>query len=98
LPPGPHVADAGSLAEAFRAAAELRPEIRSEVLGQAQPDETLFADIELTGARGGADVARPDYRLQSIERRRDRSVSRRRWQFALRDEAVLVPAGRGPQP
>jgi CRISPR system Cascade subunit CasD len=98
LPPGPHVADAGSLADAFRAAAELRPEIRSELLGYAQPGETVFADVELTGARGGPDMARPDYRLQSIERRRDRSVSRRRWQFALREEAVLVPAGGGQQP
>ena len=40
-----------SLADAFRAAAELRPEIRSELLGHAQPGETLFADVELTGAR-----------------------------------------------
>jgi CRISPR system Cascade subunit CasD len=91
LPPGPQLSDAGSLAEAFRAAEMRAPGIREEMLGRAEPDETVFADVELTELRGGLGMTRPDYQLRSIERRRDRSVSRRRWQFALRDEAVLVP-------
>lgn len=92
LPPGPHRCGIGSLREAFGAADQQRPEIRSELLGRTEPDETVYADVGLTELRGGLGLTRPDYRLRSIERRRDRSVSRRRWQFTLRDEAVLIPA------
>lgn len=35
----------------------------------------------------------PGFRIRSVERRRDRIASRRRWQFALRDEVAAIPAG-----
>jgi CRISPR system Cascade subunit CasD len=39
-----------------------------------------------------ADARRLSYPVQRVELRRDRIASRRRWQFGLREEAVLLPS------
>lgn len=93
LPPAPRLIEAASLADALAAFDKDRPE----------PERRLRDRLGLSGgtARICADVEERD-QLESclqgprIERRRDLLRSRRRWQFALREELVgeLVPPQR----
>lgn len=97
LPPHPLTVEATRLADAFAALDGARPAPERDVLarlGLGDASGTLYADRDL--GPDGADLLAGDYRVQRIERRRDRAVSRRRWQFALRDEIVARPAGTGP--
>jgi len=89
LPPRPQAHRAGLLAEAFAAYDEARPEPERAIraaLRLDRPAPRLYLDPELEP------LLAPAYRVERIERRRDAPVSRRRWQFALRDELVACPA------
>lgn len=84
LPFGPRVAEAEDAVAALAAHAETLPLAGALVAPwgrAAAPVVALDRD-----AAGGHEIAR-------VERRRDAIASRRRWQFALRDEAVLKAAG-----
>jgi CRISPR system Cascade subunit CasD len=97
LPPGALACDCPSLGDIFAALDANRTEPAWQVLHRlhAAPETaTVFADLDLTERGGsGLDMLRPAYRLRRIERRRDRALDRRRWQFELRDEAVAEPEG-----
>ncbi|MEH3144195.1 MAG: type I-E CRISPR-associated protein Cas5/CasD [Methylobacterium frigidaeris] len=51
----------------------------------------LYADADL------APLLAPDFRIDRVERRRDRVASRLRRHFTLRDEIVASPAGPSPE-
>jgi CRISPR system Cascade subunit CasD len=84
LPLDPLVLEASDPAAALaaRAAAAKPPEQRLRHVLRARPGMVAI-DAD---AAAGLDVAR-------IEHRRDQPVSRRRWQFALREEAILRGGG-----
>jgi CRISPR system Cascade subunit CasD len=84
LPLDPMVLEAADPAAALavRANAAKPPEQQLRRVLHARPG-VVAIDAD---AATGLDVAR-------IERRRDQPVSRQRWQFALRDEAILRGAG-----
>jgi len=97
LPPNPVCVPAGTLGEAFRQVDAARPPDARSLLTDIRADPSrapLYADLVLDGA--DLDMLRPDYRPQRVERRRDRPLSRRRWQFELRDEVVALPAPSAP--
>lgn len=92
-PPTPRVMEAADLAAAFSRydvaiPIELR-RLRSRVCGQAAFGR-VYCDPDPEVPLGDGLVPR------QLERRRDQLVSRRRWQFALRDELVAEPPGGVP--
>lgn len=84
-PPFPMVQAAATLADAF-AAYESADRAKRNGSGQA-PDGPIYADVDARSWLG--DVVRED----RIVSRRDAILSRRRWQFGLRQEVVAVPTG-----
>jgi CRISPR system Cascade subunit CasD len=87
LPPRPCLVEAPSLSEAFRLFDAAAPDIERQVaqaLDHGRPGAVVHADIEARAWLG------PGWREGRIERRRDVPLSRRRWQFGLRDVLVAV--------
>lgn len=92
LPPRPVSLAFATLGEAFGLMDASRPTEARRVLSELRADPArapLYADVAL--GQAGLDMLRPNYHPQRIERRRDRPLSRRRWQFELRDEIVALP-------
>lgn len=84
-PPEPYVIDARDLASAYTAYDERRlPESEALRRKVCQPRPLGRLYLEANGAALLGDRYRPVH----ITRRRDRLLSRRRWQFQLRDELV----------
>jgi CRISPR system Cascade subunit CasD len=83
-PPAPEVVDAATLGEALVAYDTL--EARRCGRNPGRRGGTLYADPEARQWLGA------EWREERIVRRRDEIVSRRRWQFGLRDELVAVAA------
>lgn len=88
LPPAPiAIAAVERLRDAWdaldQAASEPARAVFRRVVPEAEP-ATIYVDRELEPLLG------TDFRPLRIERRRDRVVSRRRWQFDLREEIVAV--------
>jgi CRISPR system Cascade subunit CasD len=95
LPPAPRIVAAATLAEAFAGFDRELPEAERAArahLRLAPAAGTVHADAEARPWLGDA------LTLRRIERRRDRAVSRRRWQFGLRDELVALPRPAGEAP
>lgn len=90
LPPAPRLVEASTLVGAFlefeRALSGAERELR-ERLDLLPTAGTIHADAEARGWLGDG------LSLRRIERRRDVVVSRRGWQFGVRDELVALPAG-----
>ena len=86
LPLAPAIAEAADAMEALRARHEVGPEAAWRSRMAEAAGEPVFAV-------DAADAPANDPRLRRIEFRRDQPRSRRRWQFDLREEAVL---GAGP--
>jgi CRISPR system Cascade subunit CasD len=90
LPLAPCIMEAADSPTALLARHSQGPEAK---LGQSQGStlRTAFADApgETIIVLDAADADRNDPRLRRIEIRRDQPRSRRRWQFDLREEAVL---------
>jgi CRISPR system Cascade subunit CasD len=86
-PPAPLLHPAATLAEAFVALDAAEQQRGVVDAGLAGP---VFADLDAAAWIGTG------LRRDRIIRRRDRLVSRRRWQFELRDELVLLPIGEEP--
>lgn len=87
LPPRPLVFEGQRLAPGFAAVHAARPEPERRVidaLGLDDAEATVYADRDIADA----DLLADDYQVLRVERRRDRPVSRRRWQFEMRDEVV----------
>lgn len=82
LPPGPKILEADGLAAVFRAFAKALPEVEALKSPLFTGHGTIHADVEAV-ERGWLDA---DFRGN----RRDEVVSRKRWQFGLRAEAVAV--------
>jgi CRISPR system Cascade subunit CasD len=94
LPPAPAVIDGETLADVFAAAdAQRAPPVRDIIdrLPKNGQSVAVFADIDLTREGRGLDMLKPKYRIDRVERRRDRASNRRRWQFELRAEVVAHP-------
>ncbi|TVR78667.1 MAG: type I-E CRISPR-associated protein Cas5/CasD [Rhodospirillales bacterium] len=84
-PPFPMVLDAATLADAFAA---YESADKAKRLGRgAAPDGPIYADVD---ARSWLGEAVRDDRIIS---RRDAILSRRRWQFGLRQEVAAVATG-----
>lgn len=85
LPPSPQLIEAAHLSEAFeqydRRLSEPARRLGSVLLRSGRPTR-LHLDRDAAVELG------PVWRLQGLVRRRDRLLSRRRWQFGLRDELV----------
>lgn len=95
LPPCPLVFDGQRLAAGFAALHAARPQPERGVIGRlglTDAEAPVYADRDIADA----DLLGDDYRVLRIERRRDRPVNRRRWQFEMRDEVMVQPAGAGP--
>lgn len=90
LPLGPSIAHAADPPTALLARHSEGPEAKL-VLAKGRNLRTVLADApgEAIIVLDAADVDRNDPRLRRIELRRDQLRSRRRWQFDLREEAVL---------
>lgn len=84
-PPSPRVIEASDLAAAFEAYDRERPS-ETERLHREVCRRRPVGRIHLEA--GDADLLGDRYRRLRVERRRDRPLSRRRWQFGLRDELV----------
>jgi CRISPR system Cascade subunit CasD len=88
LPPAPRIVAADTLTEAFASFDAEMPEAerdlrrRRMLLPHAGP---VHADADAREWLGEG------LKLRRIERRRDAIVSRRRWQFGLRDELIALP-------
>jgi CRISPR system Cascade subunit CasD len=98
VPPHPVQAeDIGALSDLFdRLDAEAPEPIRNlrASLPINEGPAPVYADRDLVEITPHwPDLVRPGYRILRIERRRDRVVSRRRWQFELREEIVAEPVG-----
>lgn len=93
LPPAPRLVEAPTLSDAFarfdREMPAAERELRVDALGLPPRPGPLHADVE-AGSWLGEGLT-----LRRIERRRDAIISRRRWQFGLRDELVAVPTDNG---
>jgi CRISPR system Cascade subunit CasD len=87
LPPAPVVMQAQTLATVFGAGLHRDPAAQEILLhlGVQGHRARIYADIEL------AEMLSPDYRVSRIEQRRDRPLSRERWQFDMRSEVVADP-------
>lgn len=83
-PPAPEVLQAATLGEALVAYDQIEAERQGR--SPRRIDGVLYADPDARRWLGA------DWREDRIVRRRDEIVSRRRWQFGLRDELVAVPA------
>lgn len=83
-PPFPRIHDVPTLAEAFRQYAAAKKDAK----GPDEPrlDGPIHADVEIRGQLGEA------CREDRIVTRRDALVSRRRWQFGVREELVATYA------
>ncbi len=92
LPPAPRIVAAATLADAFTSFDAAMP-ASERALRQALRLLPRTGDVEADAS--ARDWLGDDLRLQRIERRRDAVVSRRRWQFGLRDTLVAGP-GRPP--
>jgi CRISPR system Cascade subunit CasD len=89
LPSAPRIVAAETLAEAFAIFDRDMPEAERALrvhLALAPSSAPLHADADASTWLG------EDHTVRRIERRRDAIVSRRRWQFGLRDELVALPA------
>jgi len=89
LPAAPRIVAAETLADAFvifdREMPEAERALRADL--KLLPETgTLYADADVRDWLG------QDHEVRRIERRRDAIVSRRRWQFGLRNELVAPPA------
>ncbi len=88
LPPAPRIVATDTLSEAFASFDAEMPEAerdlrrRRMLLPHAGP---VHADADAREWLGEG------LKLRRIERRRDAIVSRRRWQFGLRDELIALP-------
>jgi CRISPR system Cascade subunit CasD len=95
LPPAPRLIEAANLGEAFA---------RFDA-GHTSEEQHLRARLRLANTTGPvhAEVEEmanlgPGLRPDRYERRRDLPVSRRRWQFGLREEVVATPINPAPTP
>lgn len=93
LPPAPRLVHADSLGEAFARYDTDRP----------AEEQRLLERLKLTGGTGWVhaeveecDSLGPSLRADRIEHRRDLPLSRRRWQFGLREEVVATPVAPVP--
>lgn len=90
LPLAPQIAEAADPTEAL-----LTRQVAGPEAGLEHPEgyslRQVLADVqsEAIVVLDAADAAPDDLRLRRIEMRRDQPRSRRRWQFDLREEAVL---------
>ena len=88
LPSAPRIVAAETLAEAFATFDRDMPGAERALRADLEllPETgTLYADADVRDWLG------QDHTVRRIERRRDAIVSRRRWQFGLRDELVAPP-------
>ncbi|MBX6741042.1 MAG: type I-E CRISPR-associated protein Cas5/CasD [Acetobacteraceae bacterium] len=90
LPLAPRILEAADAPAALLARHAEGPEARLEH-PQGRSLRAALADTpgEMVIVLDASDVSPDDARLRRIERRRDQPRSRRRWQFDLREEAVL---------
>jgi CRISPR system Cascade subunit CasD len=89
LPPAPRLIEAATLTEAFTRFDAERPIDEQRLhdrLGLSGGVPRVYAEVEESDRLG------PGLRRDRIERRRDLLLSRRRWQFGLREEVVAEPA------
>ena len=94
LPLAPRVIEAADPAAALLHRHATGPEARlPDGSRRLLRDSLADAPGEPVVVLDAADVARDDPRLRRIELRRDQPRSRRRWQFDLREEAVLGVGG-----
>jgi CRISPR system Cascade subunit CasD len=88
LPSAPRIVAAETLAEAFATFDREMPEAERALrmhLALSPTSGPLHADVDASTWLG------EDHTVRRIERRRDVVVSRRGWQFGLRDELVALP-------
>ena len=90
LPPAPRIVAAATLADAFASFDAAMP-ASERALRQGLRLLPRAGDVEADAS--ARDWLGDDLRLRRIERRRDAVVSRRRWQFGLRDTLVAGPEG-----
>ena len=93
LPLAPRIAEASDPAEALLHRRDTGPEAGLTDGRRKLRDSLADAPGEPVIVLDAADVAPGDVRLRRIELRRDQPRSRRRWQFDLREEAVLGVGG-----
>jgi CRISPR system Cascade subunit CasD len=94
LPLRPLLTETANLASAFAAFDAVAPAPEKEVRSRLRldpADRRFFADAELRDGPESGLLA--GYAVRAIESRRDGVASRQRWQFRLRDELELAPAG-----
>jgi CRISPR system Cascade subunit CasD len=90
LPLAPRITDGADPPTALLARHSEGPEAKLEhQKGTTLRGELADVPSETTIVLDAADADRDDPRLRRIELRRDQPRSRRRWQFDLREEAVL---------
>lgn len=93
LPPAPRIVAAENLADAFRHYDEMQSIDERRVIqhmGSQDRIGRIYAEVEEQDRLG------PGLRANRIERRRDVPLSRRRWQFGLREELVVEPVASEP--
>ncbi len=93
LPLAPRIAEAADPAAALLERRATGPEAHLRDGHRLLRDSLADAPGEAVVVLDAADIARDDPRLRRIELRRDQPRSRRRWQFDLREEAVLGVGG-----
>jgi CRISPR system Cascade subunit CasD len=92
LPMAPLVTESTTLSDALRVHDErLEPSLRDLLspLRFTPSRSRLYCDRDFLDEHAQL----PGFEIRSVVRRRDRIASRRRWQFAVRDEVVAMPAG-----
>lgn len=93
LPLAPRIAEAADPAAALLDRRVTGPEAHLPDGRRLLRDSLADMPGEPVVVLDAADIARDDPRLRRIELRRDQPRSRRRWQFDLREEAVLGVGG-----
>jgi CRISPR system Cascade subunit CasD len=88
LPLAPKIVEAADPSEALLARHRDGPEAQLQLRGRRWRDVIADQPGELLVTVDAADAA-GDPRLRRVERRRDQPLSRKRWQFDLRDEGIL---------
>ncbi len=86
LPLAPMVLEADSVADALRARDAVATSLERAILGCGRGAGTVWADESSDGPPLGLSIHR-------VETRRDEPLSRRRWQFGLRDEVAATWPG-----
>jgi CRISPR system Cascade subunit CasD len=90
LPPAPRLVAAPTLADAFARFDEATPDAERDL---RQRLTLLPTSGEIHADVGAREWLGHGLRLRRIGRRRDAIISRRRWQFGMRDELVAGPEG-----